>query len=96
MLPSLAVIGFGQGLGVSPLFGTVLNGVPAEHAGAAGGVLETAAQLGMSLGVTVLGLIFAAGRSAFGAALLGNLGLAVAALLLLPLLYGRRQPRPAM
>ncbi|WP_220447582.1 hypothetical protein [Nonomuraea diastatica] len=29
LLPALAVIGFGEGLGVSPLIGTVLTGVPA-------------------------------------------------------------------
>ncbi|WP_207549926.1 MFS transporter [Thermostaphylospora chromogena] len=96
LLPALAVIGFGEGLGVSPLFGTVLGGVPAKDAGAAGGVLETATQVGMSLGVTALGLVFfaalggaaspAAYGGAFTTALVGNLVLALVALLLLPLL----------
>ncbi|MBA9002460.1 MFS transporter [Thermomonospora cellulosilytica] len=99
MLPALAVIGFGQGLGVSPLIAAALRDAPAEDAGAAGGVLETAGQLGMSLGVAVLGLVFltATGHEAFPAAhtgaftvtLLGNLGLALAALFLLPLLLRR-------
>ncbi|QEV64373.1 MFS transporter [Streptomyces spectabilis] len=85
VLPAcLAVIGFGQGLGVSPLFAAALEQVPARLAGAASGVLETAAQLGMALGVTLTGLAFAArggghpaDPAAFGA------GLAVAALLAL-------------
>lgn len=97
MVPALAVIGLGQGLGVSPLVGTVLAGVPARDAGAAGGVLETSGQVGMSLGVTVLGLVYlaagghdpspAAHTGAFTATLAGNLGLALAALLLLPPLF---------
>nr|WP_246064234.1 hypothetical protein [Nonomuraea longispora] len=99
-LPALAVIGFGEGLGVSPLIGTVLTGVPAKDAGAAGGVLETADQVGMSLGVAVLGLVFfaflgprtspAAYSEAFTITLIGNLALALTALVLLPpLLRGR-------
>ncbi len=105
LLPALAVVGFGQGLGVSPLFGAVLNGVPATAAGAAGGVLETAGQVGMSLGVTALGLVFfstldpqastahaaASTTTAFTVTLIGNLALALAALALLPLLL-RRSP----
>lgn len=97
LVPALAVIGFGEGLGVSPLIGTALAGVPARDAGAAGGFLETTVQLGMSLGVTVVGLVFAAALGggeaapaaypgAFTAALLGNLALAVVTLCLLPLL----------
>lgn len=101
LVPALAVIGFGEGLGVGPLIGTVLARVPAGDAGSAGGFLETAVQVGMSLGVTVLGLVFAAtlgGREttaaayadAFTTTLLGNLALALLALALLPpLLRGR-------
>ncbi|GAA4127892.1 MFS transporter [Actinomadura keratinilytica] len=98
MLPALAVIGFGEGLGVSPLMGSVLAGVPARSAGSAGGVLETAGQVGMSLGVTVLGLLFSAAlggthdaaaapdayTDAFTVTLVGNLALALAAMALLP------------
>ena len=100
LVPALAVIGFGEGLGVSPLIGTALAGVPARDAGAAGGFLETTVQLGMSLGVTVLGLVFAAALGghhatpaaypgAFTTALLGNLALAVVTLCLLPMLLRR-------
>ncbi|PKK13903.1 MFS transporter [Thermomonospora sp. CIF 1] len=105
LLPALAVIGFGEGLGVSLLIGTALRGVPAEDAGAAGGVLETAVQIGMSLGVTVLGLVFSAAlggdheaaadpnvhAGAFTVALAGNLVLALAALALLPALVRKRR-----
>ncbi|MFJ6728382.1 MFS transporter [Streptomyces sp. NPDC091281] len=100
LLPSLAVIGFGQGLGVSPLMGAVLGRVRAQDAGAASGVLETAIQIGMSLGIVVLGLVFstALGGSSSGPAythaftvtLVGNLALAVLTLLLLPPMVRRR------
>lgn len=103
MAPALAVIGFGEGLGVSPLFGAVLARVPQSDAGAASGVVETTTQIGMSFGVTVLGLVFAVGleagagpadsTTAFTAALVGTLVLAVAALALAPaVLRGRREP----
>ncbi|TDE42842.1 MFS transporter [Nonomuraea mesophila] len=103
LLPSLAVTGFGQGLGVSPLIGTVLTGVPAKDAGAAGGVLETATQVGMSLGVAILSLVFfaflgqrtspAAFSDAFTITLIGNLALALTALALLPPLFRALAPR---
>ncbi|QCX73804.1 Multidrug resistance protein stp [Streptomyces sp. YIM 121038] len=107
LLGCLAVIGFGQGLGVSPLFAAALREVPAPLAGAASGVLETAAQLGMALGVTLTGLAFtaqagpdsptastASGASgAFGAGLAVAALLALAALALLPRLL--RTPAPA-
>ncbi|MCP2257046.1 drug resistance transporter, EmrB/QacA subfamily [Streptoalloteichus tenebrarius] len=99
LMPALAVIGLGEGLGVSPLVSTALSGVPARVAGAAAGVVETAGQVGMSLGVTVLGLVFSAALGgtthtaapaavghAFTVTLVGNLVLALAALALLPLI----------
>ena len=103
LVPALAVIGFGEGLGVSPLIGTVLSGVPAKDAGSASGFLETTVQLGMSLGVTVLGLVFSvalgghqatatatAYPGAFTVALIGNLALALITLALLPPLLRKR------
>ncbi|RJL22129.1 MFS transporter [Bailinhaonella thermotolerans] len=101
MVPALTVIGFGEGLGVSPLTRTALSQVPAEDAGAAGGVLGTANELGMSLGVSVLGLVFftalgshdaapGAYTGAFTIALVGNLALALTALALLPPLLRER------
>ncbi|MFJ6984485.1 MULTISPECIES: MFS transporter [unclassified Streptomyces] len=100
LLPSLAVIGLGQGLGVSPLMGAVLAHVPTRDAGAAAGVLETAIQIGMTLGIVTLGLIHSttlgdtptpsAHSHAFTVTLTGNLALAVLTLLLLPPLLRRR------
>ncbi|MDA3649771.1 MFS transporter [Saccharopolyspora indica] len=98
LVPSLAAIGFGQGLGVSPLVGAVLGKVPEREAGSASGVLETAGQVGMALGVSVLGLVYftalggheatpADHLGAFTTALTANLALAAAALLLLPLMF---------
>ncbi|WP_019891680.1 MFS transporter [Streptomyces purpureus] len=99
----LTVIGLGQGLGVSPLFAHVLAGVRERDTGAASGILETATQLGMSLGVTAVGLVLTAtlptptptpadgagGVAAFAAAA----GLC-AALALLALLLARRLTHP--
>ncbi len=103
LLPALTVIGLGEGLCVSTLIGAILAGVPARDAATAGGVLETAVQVGMSLGVTVLGLVFvtalgpnpdpAAHTDAFTVTLVGNLALAVTALVLLPPLWSGRAAR---
>ncbi|CAL9623407.1 Multidrug resistance protein Stp [Streptomyces sp. enrichment culture] len=104
MIPALAVIGFGEGLGVSPLFGTVLSGVPENDAGSASGVLETAGQVGMSLGITGVGLVFfsvlgsasdvASYADAFTWALVGNTLLALLALALVPRLTRAERPAP--
>ncbi|APU14552.1 MULTISPECIES: MFS transporter [Actinoalloteichus] len=95
MIPSLILIGFGQGLGVSPLLGAVLSAVPPREAGAASGVMETLIQIAMSLGIAVIGLIFftllgpvegvvdpAHATRAFTLALIANL---VVALIAIPL-----------
>ncbi|GAB2953053.1 MFS transporter [Streptomyces sp. NPDC058869] len=58
LIPALIVIGVGQGLGVSPLLGAALSGVPPQEAGSAAGVLETVGQLGMSVGITLVGLVY--------------------------------------
>ncbi|AKH86539.1 MFS transporter [Streptomyces sp. CNQ-509] len=58
LIPALVIIGVGQGLGVSPLLGAALTGVPPQEAGSAAGVLETVGQLGMSLGITLVGLVY--------------------------------------
>ena len=50
--------GLGLGLGAPILVNVVLAGVPGRHAGAAGGVLATANQLGGAAGVAVLGSVF--------------------------------------
>ncbi|WP_106400128.1 MFS transporter [Actinocorallia populi] len=50
--------GLGLGLTAPCLINVVLAGVPAQDAGAAGGVLTTITQIGNALGVAVLGLVF--------------------------------------
>jgi MFS family permease len=56
-LPMLA-LGIGQGMLVVPLFGTVLGGVPAHHAGMGGGVLITTMQMALGLGSALVGTVF--------------------------------------
>ncbi|MEV0087105.1 MFS transporter [Saccharopolyspora sp. NPDC050642] len=100
LAPSMAVIGVGQGLGMSPLVAAVLVDVPEEDAGAASGVIQTIMQVGMAFGVTVIGLLFftvlgadtapAAYSQAFIAALVAQPVLALLALALVPLLTSRR------
>jgi predicted MFS family arabinose efflux permease len=54
----LLVLGIGQGMLVVPLFGTVLGGVPAHHAGMGGGVLITTMQMSLGLGSALVGTVF--------------------------------------
>ena len=58
LVPGLAVAGFGQGLVVGPLFGTVLSHVDTAQAGVGAGVLVTTQQLALALGAAVLGSLF--------------------------------------
>jgi EmrB/QacA subfamily drug resistance transporter len=57
LLPFL-VMGIGQGMVLTPLIPMILNGIQAQHAGAASGVLTTTMQIAGALGVTVIGIIF--------------------------------------
>jgi MFS family permease len=63
--PTLFISGFGQGLGMSPLVGTIIGSLAPSEAGAAAGVVTTTLQVGNALRVSLLGLIFFAilGRS---------------------------------
>jgi MFS family permease len=54
----VAVIGIGQGLVMSPLFGVVLSDVPVTRAGTASGTLGTTQQTALALGVALLGSLF--------------------------------------
>jgi EmrB/QacA subfamily drug resistance transporter len=58
LAPAMIVAGFGQGLMMSPLFGVVLSGVPAARAGVGSGILVTAQQTALALGVAALGSLF--------------------------------------
>ena len=54
---SCFVYGVGRGLVTTPLFNTVLSGVPAQDAGAAAGIVSTAQQVANSVGIAVLGAV---------------------------------------
>ena len=60
MAPSLAVIGIGQALVFGSLFRLILAEVPEHHAGTGSGVLVTAQQAGLALGVATLGTLYTA------------------------------------
>lgn len=56
---ALSIYGFGQGFLSPVLFSTVVSGVPLRSAGSASGVIATCQQVSSSLGVGVIGLVFA-------------------------------------
>jgi MFS family permease len=58
MAPGMLVLGIGQGLIMSPLFGAVLSEVPPRKAGVGSGVLATTQQGALALGVATLGSLF--------------------------------------
>ncbi len=57
-VPVLIVVGFGQGLVMTPLLNQVLGVVAARQAGMASGVVATLQQVGAALGVCVMGMLF--------------------------------------
>jgi EmrB/QacA subfamily drug resistance transporter len=59
----MVLIGMGQGCTLSPLTAAAINGVTPEDAGAASGVVNVAHQLGGSLGLSILIVVFAAAGS---------------------------------
>lgn len=87
----LAVTGFGMGMIFMPMFDVVLAGVEPHQLGSASGLLESIQQLGMSIGIAIVGTVLfdavgaAHGPAAFvGAAdhaLLVSVGLLAAAAL---------------
>jgi MFS family permease len=58
LAPTLLIAGLGQGLGMSPLVGTILGTLPPRDAGAGSGVVTTTLQIGGALGVALIGLLF--------------------------------------
>lgn len=62
LVPGLVVAGGGMGVCLSALVGSVMGAVPPVHAATVSGTLSTVQQLGNSLGVALVGLVF------FGAA----------------------------
>jgi MFS family permease len=95
MAPGMLVLGIGQGLIMSPLFGVVLSEVPPGKAGAGSGVLATTQQSSLALGVATVGslyLVLAAGlgvaraaQAVLGVLVLNALGVAA---------MSRRLPQP--
>jgi EmrB/QacA subfamily drug resistance transporter len=58
LVPGLAAAGLGMGAVIAPLADIVLAGVPRQHAGSASGVFNTGLQVGNSIGIAVIGVIF--------------------------------------
>jgi EmrB/QacA subfamily drug resistance transporter len=58
LTPTLFLTGIGQGLGMSPLVGTIIAALAPEDAGAGSGVVTTSLQTGNVLGVAAFGLVF--------------------------------------
>ncbi|WP_152648778.1 MFS transporter [Streptacidiphilus anmyonensis] len=58
LAPTMLLTGVGQGLGMSPLVGTILSSVPPKDAGGASGVVTTSMQTGNVLGVALFGLTY--------------------------------------
>jgi EmrB/QacA subfamily drug resistance transporter len=85
LTPGLAAAGLGLGAVIAPLADIVLDGVPRQDAGSASGVFNTGLQLGNSIGIAVIGVIFfgllgtQAGPAAAAVAPQLRTGLAVAA-----------------
>jgi len=57
-IPGLLLVGGGMALIMSPMFSVALSDVDAAHAGSASGVLNAVQQLGGSIGIALLGLVF--------------------------------------
>jgi EmrB/QacA subfamily drug resistance transporter len=102
--PAMFLIGVGQGLSLGPLTLAGMRGVEARDAGAASGVINAAHQLGLSLGLAVLVVVFASAAPAagitsrevlahqIGAALAGTMGLLALAGILAAISAGRVRP----
>jgi len=58
LLPALIVAGLGMGTVLAPLADILLARVRKEDAGSASGVFNTAVQVGASLGIAIIGVIF--------------------------------------
>ncbi len=72
LLVPFLVSGLGFGFANSPLVGTVLAGVKSEDTGTASGLMSTAIQLGISVGVGIYGTVFYALAGSSGAAALSS------------------------
>jgi hypothetical protein len=64
LAPTLFIAGLGQGLGMSPLVGTIIAGLEPAEAGAGAGVVTTTLQTGNVLGVALGRVVVLSGRPA--------------------------------
>mgnify|MGYP003664602385 FL=1 len=64
----LLICGLGMGVAISALFQSVMNGVPADHSGAASGALQAFQHIGGALGIAITGQVFFSSLAAAGAA----------------------------
>lgn len=58
MVPATLIAGTGMGLLIASLFNFVLAGIQEAYAGSASGVLSTMQEVGSSLGIAILGVLF--------------------------------------
>jgi EmrB/QacA subfamily drug resistance transporter len=58
LIPLLVLMAVGNGFFQTPLLNAVLEPVSEKHVGTASGLLSTAQQVGMSLGVALIGVVF--------------------------------------
>lgn len=58
MAPGYLLNGTGMGLVIASIFNFVLGGVQPNHAGSASGVLSTTQEMGTSIGIAVIGVVF--------------------------------------
>ncbi len=58
LVPGYLLNGAGMGLIIASLFNFVLAGIGHEHAGSGSGILSTTQELGTSIGIAVIGVIF--------------------------------------
>jgi EmrB/QacA subfamily drug resistance transporter len=79
VLPGLVLIGLGMGCVFAPAFSTATLGVPTNEAGVASATVNTAQQVGGSVGTALLSTIFASAASAYAMGHARSAGLANAA-----------------
>jgi predicted MFS family arabinose efflux permease len=58
LIAPLVAVGCAMGVVMTPLISRVLSGIHPDHAGSASGVLSTMQQVGNSLGVALIGIVF--------------------------------------
>ena len=95
LVPGLALVGAGMGLGIAPLAAIIMSAAHPEQAGAASGAISTMQQVGNALGVAIVGVIFFGALPSSGFADAFELSLvALAAILLSVAALTRLLPSP--